>query len=100
MARDCDRSVSSTTPASVDIERDVREDWDDAVRDAASAPKGETNMAQGQNRLACECGKQFNNRQELEQHRSECPAAQSQQGSMGGKTRSMGSGSKVDDINE
>jgi hypothetical protein len=60
-------------------------------------------MAQGQNRLVCDgCGKQFTNRQELEQHRSECASvqAQQQQGKAGGKTRAMGSTKPVEDINQ
>lgn len=70
-------------------------------RDAASTVKGaKTNMEQ--NRLVCECGKQFNNRQDLDRHRSECPTAQSQAkgGNLGGKTRSMGSGSRPEDVTE
>ncbi len=75
--------------------------WESSA--ASTTKKGETNMAQGQNRLVCECGKQFNKREELEQHRNECPTAQAQQrgGSTGGRTRSMGSGSRTDtDITE
>jgi hypothetical protein len=58
-------------------------------------------MAQGQNRFVCECGKQFNNREGLEQHRMECPAAQAQQQNEGsGRTRAMGSTGRVEDIEE
>ncbi|HKE22181.1 MAG TPA: hypothetical protein VKB88_07300 [Bryobacteraceae bacterium] len=60
-------------------------------------------MAQGQNRLVCEgCGKQFNNQQELQQHRAECAGVQAkqQQGQAGGKTRAMGSTEPVEDIDE
>ena len=58
-------------------------------------------MPQDQNRLVCECGKQFNNRPDLDRHRNECPVARSKQKSGGieGKTRSMGSGGS-DDVEE
>ena len=72
-------------------------------RDATSTTKGEmTKMAQGQKGMACECGKQFENRQDLDRHRSQCPVAQSQSkgSSIGGKTRSMGSGSRPEDTTE
>jgi sporulation protein YlmC with PRC-barrel domain len=59
-------------------------------------------MAQSQNRLVCDgCGRQFTNREDLEQHRSECPAVQAQQqGQAGGRTRAMGSGSPLKDLKE
>jgi hypothetical protein len=50
-------------------------------------------MAESQNRMVCEgCGKQFSNRQELEQHRAECPAVQAQQRGASA-TRTHGAGS-------
>jgi hypothetical protein len=57
-------------------------------------------MAQNQNRFVCEgCGRQFHNRQELEQHWTECPAVRAQQQSRaGGRTRAMGGASAVEDI--
>jgi hypothetical protein len=56
-------------------------------------------MAPGQNRLVCECGKQFNNRETLEQHRIGCPAAKArQQGQGSERTRAMGSGGQEEEI--
>ena len=71
-------------------------------RDAASTTKGERTMEQSQKGLVCECGKQFNNRQDLDRHRGECPVAKShvKGAGIGGKTRSMGSGGKPEDTNE
>lgn len=58
-------------------------------------------MAESQNRLVCDgCGRQFTNREDLEQHRSECPAVQAQQGHAGGRTRAMGSGSPLKDVDK
>jgi len=65
--------------------------------------KETTYMPQGQNQLVCEgCGKQFNNRQKLEEHRSQCAAVQAkqQQGRAGGKTRAMGSTMPPEDEHE
>jgi hypothetical protein len=58
-------------------------------------------MAQGQNRLVCECGEQFNNQETLEQHRMQCPTAQAHQQSEGsGRTRAMGSGGQEEEVEQ
>ena len=45
------------------------------------------------NQLVCDgCGKQFNNRQDLERHRRECSGVQARQGGSGGMTRTAGGG--------
>jgi hypothetical protein len=46
-------------------------------------------MEQKNDQYTCECGKQFNNRNELEKHRQTCATAQS----AGGKTRGAGGSS-------
>ena len=62
--------------------------------------KENTRMAQRQNRLVCDgCGKQFSDREDLERHRAECPAVQSQS-KASGKIRAMGSTRPPDDIDE
>ena len=74
--------------------------WEGSAQ--SQSRKERATMAQSQNRLICEgCGRQFTNRQDLEQHRSECPAVQSQQQGQGtGRTRAMGSGGPVRDLDE
>jgi len=57
-------------------------------------------MAQSQNRFVCECGKQFNNREMLEQHRMECPAAQAKESKSSERTRAMGGSGPMEDIDE
>lgn len=52
-------------------------------------------MSQKSEQFGCECGKQFNNRSDLEKHRQTCATAQASGGMGTGSSQRSGSGQQV-----